>query len=84
MRNIFELAVDAVGKDPFVSKFFLEKILKLSLGHWVFNFEAMFILVLLLNYYTIEKWSNKKDLVRLINSSCFKIVFILLAKVVVI
>lgn len=77
-----ELAINAVCKNLIVSKIFLQKILKLGLYYQVLDFRAIFILILLLNYYYTEKLDSKKDLVEFIGLSNLEIVFILLAKAI--
>lgn len=45
-----ELAIDAISKNPIVFKVFLEKVLELHPRHLILGLEAMFMLVLLLDY----------------------------------
>ena len=61
LRNVFELAKDAVSKSSIISKVCIEKIFEFLLRHWVFGLEAMFLLVLLLDYRLGEKQDSKKD-----------------------
>ena len=77
---MFKLAKNIVNKSLIVSKAVLEKIEKLFLYHWIIVLKAMFILILLLNYCSIEKKSCKKDLIWPIGVSSFIIIFILLTK----
>lgn len=81
---MFKLAKYTVIKSSIIFKVFLEKILKLSLCHQFLAFEATFILILLLNHYSVEKQGGIKDFVRLVGPSGFKIFFILLAKTIAI
>lgn len=46
--------------------------------------EVMFILILILNYYSIEKQNSKKDAIRAVNFNGFKVIFILLAKALIV
>lgn len=84
MKDTFQLTANIVSKVPIVFKVFLKKLLELYLYYQVFGFKTMLILISPLYYYFIEKPSNKKDIIRLVSSSSFKIIFILLAKVVAI
>lgn len=72
-----KFAINIVNKNLIIFKIFFNKVLKLSLHYEVFEFGAMFMLILLLNYCFTKKQDNKKDLVRSINLNSFKIVFIL-------
>lgn len=84
LKNPSELVKNIVSKSPIVFKVFSEKIFKLSLCHQFLGFEAMFILMLLLNYHSIKKLDGKKDLVGPIGLNGFKVIFILLTKPVTI
>lgn len=84
LRDTSKLAVDTVDKSLVVFKIFSKKIWKFGLYYQVFSFGAIFIFIILLNYWFIEKQDAKKDLVSCLNLSNFKIVFILFAKMVVI
>lgn len=83
LKGVSELARDDIGKAPVILKVFLKEIFKFGLYHWVFGFKATFILMLLLNHYSVEKWGSKKDLVCFVCSSSFEIVLVLLAKMIV-
>ena len=74
-----KLTKDAVNKNPIVYKLFLKKISKLFLYHQILGLSTIFLLMLLLNYCSIKKQSNRKDLIWPIGFNNFKIVFILLA-----
>lgn len=84
MRNAFKLATNIIDKGLVASKVFLKKIFKLSLQYQIVDFRAIFILILLLNYYFIKKYDRKKDLIGFFGLSNFKKIFILLAKLVTI
>lgn len=84
LRYMSKLAIDAVSKGSVVFKILLWKILKFGLYYWVFCFRATIIQMLFLNHYSIEKWGSKKDAIGLFGSINFEIIFILLAKVVVV
>lgn len=77
---MFKLAKNTINKVSIVFKPFSKKNFELSLSYWVFSFEVIFILILVLNYHFIEKQSNKRDLVRPIGSSNFEIIFTSLGK----
>lgn len=82
MGDISELTIDAIYKNPVISKIFLKKILKLGSYHLVIGFGVVFILILLPNHRFAEKQGGKRDLVGLDGPSSFKIVFTLLAKTI--
>lgn len=71
VKNLFKLVVDTIIKNLVVSKIFLKKNLELSLYNWVFDFEAIFMLVLLLNYRFVIKQNGKKDGIGLVGPSNF-------------
>lgn len=50
--------------------------------HWVLDFRAILVFMLLLHHRFIEKKSGKRNLIRLISPSSFEIVFILLIKII--
>ena len=83
LRNAFELAKNAINQSSIIFKILL-KVFKLFLYYQIFDFRAMFILMLLLNYHFIEKQNGKKILIRSISLSSFEIIFILLAKTIII
>ena len=60
---MFELAENAISKNPIISKVCLEKILEFLLRHQILGLKAMFLLVLLLNYFPAKKQGGKKDLI---------------------
>ena len=60
---MFELPKIAVGKNLIVFKVFLKKVLELLLYHWIVGFKATLLLMILLNYCSIEKLSGKKNLI---------------------
>ena len=78
------MAKDTVSKNLIISKVFSKKILKLLLRHWIFSLEVTFLLMLLLNHYSKEKQGSKRDLIYPIGLFSFKIVFLLLAKTIII
>ena len=63
LKNIFELAKNIVSKSLIVFKVFSEKIFLFFLQHWIFGLKAMFLPILLLNYYFAKKQGSKKDLI---------------------
>lgn len=65
-----------------IFKVFLKKIVELRLYYWVFSFRVIFMLVPLLDHHFTKKWDSKKDFVLLIDLNNFKIIIILLAKMV--
>ena len=79
---MFKLAKNAVSKSPIVFKVFLEKILEFFLCHQIFDVKTTLLLMLLLNYCSVKKQSNKKDCIWSIGSSGFKIIFILLVETI--
>ena len=84
LRDISKLAKNTINKSPIISKIFLKKIIEFFLHYQIFSFEAMLLLVLLLDYCLAEKQGGKKDSIWLISSSGFKIIFTLLVKTIVI
>lgn len=64
LKNIFELAANAVNKNLVIFKVFLKENFKLDLCYWVFGFDITFILMPLLNYCSAKLKDNKKNLVR--------------------
>ena len=81
---MFKLAEDIINKNPIISKVYLEKIFEFLPRHQIFDLKTMFLLVLLLNYHSIEKQSSKKDLIRPIGFNGFKIVLTFLVKIIAI
>ena len=79
-----ELAKDIVRESQIIFMIFLKKILEFFSHHQIVGLRAIFLLMPLLNYYSAEKQDGKKDLVRLISPSSFKIVFILLVETIVV
>ena len=75
---------DTISKNLIISKICLKKILEFFLRHWIFGLEAMLLLVLLLNYWLVEKQGGKKDLIWLSVPSNFEIVLILLVETIAI
>lgn len=84
MTDIFELAKNAISKNLIIFKVFSEKIFELSPDHWFLDFKTIIILGLLLNQRSKEKLGGKIDLVGPISLSSFKVIFILLAKLIAI
>ena len=81
---MFELAKNIVSKRLIVSKIFLKKVFELFFCYPIFGFRATFLLMPLLNYCFVEKQGKKRDLIWLVGSNDFKIVFTLLAKTIAI
>ena len=79
---MLKLAKNAVNKSLIVFKVFLKKILKLFLCHRIIDLKTTLFLMLLLNYYFIEKRGGKKNLIWPVSSGGFEIVFILLAEII--
>ena len=84
LRDMFELAKDAISKNSIISKVFLEKIFKFLLRHWILSFEATFLLVPLLDHCLAEKKNSKKDSILPISPNGFEIIFTLLAETIAI
>ena len=84
LKDTFELAKNAVSKNPIISKACLEKILEFPLRYWILGLKAIFLLVPLLDHCFIEKQGNKENLIWPIDPSGFEIVFTLLAKIIAI
>lgn len=81
---MFELAKNAISKNPIVYKILLKKILELSLYHRFLDFKAIIMLMVLLNYRFIEKKGGKKDLIEFVGPSGFEVNFTLLTKLIAI
>lgn len=79
-----KLAKDTVNKSLIISKVLFKDVLELNLCHWFLAFGVMFMLMSLLNHYSIEKQGDKRDLVELVGFSNFKMIFTFLAKTIVI
>lgn len=62
----------------------MEEILEFCLSDWSLFYGATLILMPLLSYCTIQKQDGKRDVVRPVSSSDYKVVFILLTKSVAI
>ena len=62
LKNMSELAKDAISKNAIVFKVFLEKTLKLLPYHLILGFKKTFLLILLLNYCFAKKHNWKKDI----------------------
>lgn len=84
LKNVFKLAKNVINKNPIIFKVFPKKVFKLSPRYWVLSFGVIFILIPLLNHRFVKKLDGKKNLVRLVGSNNFEIVFTLLAKVLAI
>ena len=84
LKDTFELAKNAISKYSIIFKVLLEKILEFFLRHQIFGFRTTVLLVLLLNYCSVEKQDGKKNLIWPIGLSGFKMVFTLLVKLIVI
>lgn len=84
LGNASKLTTDVVSKSPIVSEVLLEEVFELRPRHLVLDLRATFILVPLLNYQSVKKQSNKRDLVRSVGSSGFKMILILLVEPVAI
>lgn len=78
------MAADNIGEGSIIFKVFLEKILKLGLYYQIFGFKVIFILMSLVQHYSVEKRDGKKDEIRLVGPSSFEIIFVLLAKAIII
>lgn len=76
--------VDTVYKNSVVSKACSKETFEFYLNDWSLFCGAMFMLMPLLGHYTIQKQGSKRDAIRPPSFSSFKVVLILLAKVVVI
>lgn len=84
LRNVTELTINIVGKGPVIFKVVFIKIFEYNLRHLVFSFRVTIMLMSLLNYCSMEKLGGKKNLIRPINLSSFKIILILLAKTIIV
>ena len=63
LKNMLELAKDAVNKSSIIFKALLEKILEFFLSHLMLDLRITLLLVLLLDHHFTEKQSDKKDLI---------------------
>ena len=84
LKNTFELAKNTISKNLIIFNIFLKKILEFFLCHQIFGYKSMLILMPLLNYYFAKKQSGKKDLILPFGLSSLKIIFTLLAKIIII
>ena len=81
---MFKLAKDAITKSSIIFKILLKKVFKFFLCYQIFGFKVMYILMSLLNYCFAKNQDSKKDLIVFIVFSNFKIIFILLTKLIAI
>ena len=82
LKDKFKSAKDAVSKSLIISKVLLKKVLKLLLHHQIFSLGLTFLLMPLLNSYSIEEQDGKKDLIWLISYGGLKMIFTLLAETI--
>lgn len=83
MRIASEFTANTVSKGFILFKILLKKFFQLGLYYWGFDLRAMFVLLIpMLNHYFVKKQRSKKNTIELISFSSFKVIFILLAKVV--
>lgn len=78
------MIINIINKSLIIAKVFLKKFFKFSFHYEFFDFKIIFMLILLLNNYFIEKQSGKKNTIKLISIGNLKIIFILLAKLITI
>ena len=83
-KNVFELAKNAISKSLIIFKIFLKKIFEFLLYHQIFNFKAMLLLMLLLNYCFTKKQNSKKNLIWPITFGNFEIICKLLVEIIAI
>ena len=83
LKNTLELAKNAISKSLIIFKVFLKKVLEFLLYHWIVSLEAI-LLMPLLNHCSAKKRSSKWDLIWPIGPVSFKIILILLAKIIAI
>ena len=79
-----KLIKNAISKNLIIFKIFLKKIIELFLSYWIFDFRATLLLISLLKYCFVKKQNSKQNFICSINLSSFKIIFILLAKIIAI
>lgn len=79
---MFELTKNAISKNLIIFKVFLKEIFVFIPHYQFFQFQAMFILMSLLNYYLLKKKSGKKNLVDCICPSNFEIIITLLVELI--
>lgn len=84
MRVISKFAINIISKNLIILKILLMKIFEFSLYYQIFGFIVTFILILLLNYHFIKEQDGKKDIVRPISPNSFKVILILLTKMVIV
>ena len=84
LKDIFELAKNAISKSLIIFKVFLEKLLEIFLCHRIVGFDATFLLMPLLNHCLVEKQDGKKNSIWLIGLGSFEMILILLAKTIAI
>ena len=61
LKNMSKLIKNIVSKNLIISKVFFKKILEFLLRHRILGFEAIILLILLLDYCPTEKQDSKKD-----------------------
>ena len=61
LKDMSELAKDAVSKNPIIFRIFLEKIFEFLLRHRIFGLRTTLLLVPLLDHYPAEKRGGKRD-----------------------
>ena len=82
LRDTFELAENALSKNPIISMVCSKKILEFLLRYRILGLRAMLLLMPLLDYCLAEKRGGKKDSIWPISPGNFEIVFTLLAKTI--
>lgn len=79
-----KFTIDIIGKNLIISKILSKTIFESSLYYQDFDFIAIFVLVLLQNHCVIEEQGGKKDIVRPISPNNFKVILILLTKMIIV
>lgn len=78
------MAANTISRNPIIFKVFLEEVIEFCLHHLILSFEAMFMLVPLLEYQSKEKQDSKKYLVGFVGPNGFKVILIQLPELVAI
>lgn len=81
---MLKLAKDIISNNPIALKIFSKNFFEFSIYHQVLGSKAIFILILLLNYYSAKKQVGKNDLFGPVSPNNFEIIFIILEKTVAI
>lgn len=75
LKSMLKLVENTISKKPIDLKVFLNKFFEFVLCDYIVSLKVTLALILLLNYYSVDKFKGKKDLIWLISLSGFKIVF---------